>query len=166
MPMTNDVPFDTFEPETKAEHVGAKDNTVAVIDDMCRRWAAWSRTRWFFGPPPIPPGILGKLTKKGTGARRGGPPDAALSAELSALNLAIAAQPDDVSRKVFELHYVHCVSDIKLAADALGISRPTWYRYLADFRVRAYAAHQRILAENEAARAALPSHAEGEPSAR
>jgi len=164
MPMSNDIPFDPFEPETEAERVEAKDNTGAVIDDMCRRWAAWSRTRRFFGPPPIPPGILGKLTKKG--ALRGGPPDAALSAELSALNLAIAAQPDDVSRKVFELHYVHCVSDIKLAADTLGISRSTWYRYLADFRVRAYAAHQRILAENEAARAALLSNAEGEPSAR
>lgn len=158
MPMTSDIPIDPFEPETEAERVEATDNTGAVIDDLCRRWAAWSRTRRFFGPPPIAPGILGKLTRKGTGARRGGPPDAALSAELAALNLAIAAQPEDVSRKVFVLTYVHCVSDIKLAADALGISRATWYRYLADFRVRIYAAHQRILAENEAAREALPSN--------
>lgn len=155
MPMT----IDPFEPEplTEAETVEATDNAGLVIDDLCRRWAAWSRTRRFMGPPPIAPGILGKLTRRGTGTRRGGPPDVVLSAELQALNFAIAAQPDDTSRKVFELHYVHSVSDIKLAADVLGISRATWYRYLADFRVRVYAAHKRILEANQAALDAMPS---------
>lgn len=155
MPMT----IDPFEPDplTESEAFEATDNTGLVIDDLCRRWAAWSRSRRFLGPPPIAPGILGKLTKRGTGARRGGPPDVTLSAELQALNLAIAAQPEDTQRKVFELHYVHCVSDIKLAADVLGISRATWYRYLAEFRVRIYAAHKRILEVNEAALDAMPS---------
>jgi len=130
-----------------------------AIDDLCRNWAAWCRTRRFFGPPPLAPGILGKLTAKGTGARRGGPPDAVLSPELSALNLAIAAQPMDTARKVFELHYVHQASPVKTAADALGISRKTWYRMLEEFRTTIHAAHERIMAENLAAREALPSAA-------
>lgn len=127
-----------------------------AIDDLCWRWAAWSRTRKLFGPPPIAPGILGKLTKRGT-SRRGGPPDAALSPELAALNRAIAGQPEDIARRVFMLHYVHQVGHVKLAAEALGISRATWYRLLGDFRRTIHAAHQLILAENLAARDALPS---------
>lgn len=146
------------EPRTLEEAFGEQPEENGLeADDMCRRWAAWSRTRRYIGPPPIGAGILGKLTKKGTGTSRGGPPDVLLSAELQALNLAIAAQPNDTARQVFELHYVHSVANIKQAADVLGISRATWYRYLADFRSRIYAAHARILAENEVAREALPS---------
>ena len=163
MPMTSDIPIDPFEPMTEAERLEAEGQTGAVIDDLCRRWAAWSRSRRFLGPPPIAAGILGKLTKRGTGARRGGPPDVTLSAELQALNLAIAAQPKDTTRKVFELHYVHCVSDIKLAADTLGISRATWYRYLADFRVRAYIGHKQILEANRLAAEAMPHAGAGGP---
>lgn len=146
------------EPRTIEEAFGEEPEANALeADDLCRRWAAWTRTRRFFGPPPIAPGILGKLTKKGTGARRGGPPDVKLSAELQALNLAIAAQPMDNARKVFVLTYVHEVSPIKLAADALGISSRTWYRHLQEFRQTVYGAHARILAENEQAAAELPS---------
>ena len=146
------------EPRTLEEAFGeAPEPNALEADDLCRRWAAWTRTRRFFGPPPIAPGILGKLTKKGTGARRSGPPDVKLSAELQALNLAIAAQPMDNARKVFVLTYVHEVSPIKLAADALGISSRTWYRHLQEFRQTVYSGHARILAENEAAAAELPS---------
>ncbi len=133
------------------------DVEAMAIDDLCWRWASWSRTRKLFGPPPIAPGILGKLTRKGTGARRGGPPDAVLSPELAALNLAIAQQPRDTARVVFEMHYVHQVGPVKLAAEALGISRATWYRLLGEFRTTIHAAHQVILAENIAAREELPS---------
>lgn len=148
------------EPTTLAALFGDEeegDKAELAVDDICRRWAAWSRTRRYIGPPPLAAGILGKLTAKGTGARRGGIPDVALSAELSALNLAIAAQPMDSARKVFVLHYVHQVSPVKTAADALGISQRTWYRHLQEFRTTVYAAHQRILAENLAQRDALPS---------
>lgn len=132
------------------------DVDAMAIDDLCWRWAAWSRTRKLFGPPPIPPGILGKLTKKGT-SRRGGPPDAILSPEMLALNGAISAQPHDVARQVFMLHYVHQVGPVKLAAELLGISRATWYRLLGEFRRTIHAEHQVILAQNMAARDALPS---------
>lgn len=151
----------TDEPTTLEEAFGEVPEPNGLeADDMCRRWAAWTRTRRFAGPPPIAMGILGKLTKKGTGARRGGPPDVLLSAELRALNLAIAAQPMDAARKVFILTYVHEVSPIKLAADALGISSRTWYRHLQEFRSTVYAAHARILAENLQAREELPSTAD------
>jgi len=148
------------EPTTLNELFGdeeAPDEVGLVADDLCRRWAAWNRTRRYIGPPPLAAGILGKLTAKGTGARRGGIPDVALSAELSAVNLAIAAQPMDTARKVFILTYVHEVSPVKTAADALGISARTWYRYLQEFRTAVYSAHQRILDENLSARESLPS---------
>lgn len=154
--MTTTTPEE--EPRTLEEAFGERPEENGLeADDMCRRWAAWSRTRRYIGPPPIGAGILGKLTKKGTGTSRGGPPDVLLSAELQAFNLAVAAQPMDTARKVFMLHYVHGATPVKLAADALGISSRTWYRYLQEFRATVYAAHARILAENEAAREALPS---------
>ena len=77
------------EPTTLAALFGDEeegDKAELAVDDICRRWAAWNRTRRYIGPPPLAAGILGKLTAKGTGARRGGIPDVALSAELSALN--------------------------------------------------------------------------------
>jgi hypothetical protein len=134
------------------------------MDAMCRQWASWGRTRRFFGPPPLDAGILGKLTRKGTGKPSTGGPDAALSPEMSALNLAIAAQPMDAPRTVFELHYLHQVRNIKIAAAHIGISRATWYRYLADFRAHVYAASHRILAENLAqAQTIKDKHATAQP---
>lgn len=157
--MTTDT--DTERTETAEEAAVAEaerlDLDSMAIDDLCWRWAAWTRSRKLFGPPPIPPGVLGKLTKRTTDGKRRGPPDAKLSAELHAFNLAVAAQPTGTPRKVFELHYLHGIVHVKAAADALGISRPTYYRHLKAFREAAYAAHAGILAANEAAAAALPS---------
>ena len=124
------------------------DETHAHIDAMCRDWAAWTRTRRYFGPPPLPPGVLGKLTKKGTGRPSSGGPDAKLSPELAALNTAIVAQPYETPRRVFELHYLHQVANIKSAAAAVGVSRSTWYRQLREFRLLVFRAHQRILVDN------------------
>lgn len=140
------------------------DASNAHIDALCRQWATWCRTRRYFGPPPLPAGILGKLTKKGTGRKSTVGPDAALSAELSALNLAIAAQPYDTARRVFELHYLYTVGNIKAAAAQLGISRATWYRQLADFRATVYAAHHRILAANLAEAGQLASSGGNAPA--
>lgn len=134
-----------------------RDDEADHMDAMCRQWAAWCRTRRFFGPPPLDAGVLGKLTRKSRGKPSTGGPDAVLSPELAALNLAVAAQPMEGPRSVFELHYVHQVRDIKAAADQLGISRATWYRYLRDFRTKVFAAHTRILEANLAVAASLPS---------
>ncbi len=124
------------------------DETTAHIDAMCRDWAAWCRTRRYFGPPPLGAGVLGKLTKKGTGRSKSGGPDAKLSPELAALNTAVVAQPYETPRTVFELHYLHNVANVKQAAAAIGISRATWYRQLRDFRLLVYRAHHRILVDN------------------
>lgn len=125
------------------------------MDELSYRWAAWCRSRRFYAPPPLGPGVLGKLTKKTRPARPGGP-NAACSAELAALHLAITAQPKDNARAVFELHYLHAVANVKAAAAELGISRGHWYRLLTEFRARVYQAHHRILADNLAAVDALP----------
>jgi hypothetical protein len=147
---------------TEDEEAGdVRDASQDHMDAMCLQWAAWGRSRRFFGPPPLPAGVLGKLTRKSSGKPSTGGPDAPLSPEMSALNLAIAAQPMDGPRTVFELHYLHQVRNIKLAASQIGISRATWYRYLADFRAHVYAASHRILAENLAqAQAIKDKHAE------
>lgn len=129
--------------------------SAAHIEAMCNAWVAWSRTRRYYGPPPLSAGVLGKLTRKG-GPRRAGGPDAFCSAELAAFNLAVQAQPDDTERKVFLLHHLYAVADIKVAAAALGISKATWYRMLHRFEARAYAAHHRILAANLAELEAMP----------
>ncbi|MEY2689153.1 MAG: hypothetical protein RL375_3351 [Pseudomonadota bacterium] len=136
-----DLP-DASRPETSAEHA------------LCEAWAGWSRSRRLYGPPPLAAGVLGKLTAK---ARKlGTGPDAYCSAELMALHLAITAQPMDVDRVVFELHYRWRVKGIKLAAAELGISASTWHRKLGAFRSRIYAARQAILAENLQQAEALP----------
>lgn len=125
------------------------------MHDLCERWGIWCRNRRLFGPPPLGAGTLGKLQRR---SRRYREPDAACSAELSALNLAITAQPNDTMRAVFEAYYLHGASNIKVHAEQIGISRATWYRYLAEFRARVYAAHHRILAANLAAAASLPHY--------
>ncbi|MFM2053609.1 MAG: hypothetical protein RL456_1646 [Pseudomonadota bacterium] len=125
------------------------------IDGLCWDWAAWTRSRRLYGPPPMTAGTLGKLTTKGRGRPSTGP-NARNSAELSALHLAIIGQPEDKLRLVFELHYLHQAANTKATAQAIGISRATWYRHLKDFRARVYATSQRILAANLAAADALP----------
>lgn len=125
------------------------------VDDICWAWAAWTRTRRYYGPPPIGAGTLGKLTAKGRGRPSTGP-NAANSAELAALHLAIIGQPEDKARLVFELHYLHAIGNVKAASAAIGVSRAGWYRHLKEFRTRVHATGQRILAENLAAGDKLP----------
>ena len=62
---------------------------------------------------------------------------------------------------MFELYYVHRIAPIKRAAMALGISRPSFYRVLSEFRARVAQAARSIEAENLAAGQALP-HAAGD----
>jgi hypothetical protein len=108
----------------------------AGMDELCSAYADWCRTRGFFGPPPVMPSLLGKLTKK-TGRRSSGPPDAACSSQMSALHIAVIAQPaDSLDRKVFVLNYLYNVRSVKAASAALGISRQHWYRLLHAFMER------------------------------
>lgn len=128
------------------------------IDALCLRWAAWVNSRRFYGPPPIAAGILGKLASKSPMGR--GAPDAECAPELPALHLAIAGQPKDTARAVFEAHYLQPPKSVKAAAATLRISRSHWYVLLRQFRERVYSAHLQILADNLAAAQALPHRAE------
>lgn len=130
---------------------------LAADEQLFDAYGAWCRTRSFFGPPPVSGSVLGRLTSKSR-VKRSGPPDAACSAQMSALHLAVIAQPSDgLDRKVFTLHYVYGVRNVKAAADALGISRQHWYRLLKAFRVRVHGAAASIMSDNVAAAASLPS---------
>lgn len=121
--------------------------------ELCERWANWVTTRKFYAPPPLGAGILAKLSAK-TRATQPGGPDAELSADLWALNMAITAQPLDERRRAFELHYRYRVRNIKAASEALGISRASWYRYVNEFAKRVTSArHAVIEAQREASSA-------------
>lgn len=117
----------------------------AELHALCERWARWCQTRRYYGRNSLPPSILGRLTSPGTGRSIDGGPDAECSAELAAFHLAVLAQPSGKARQVFELHYLHRVRNVKVAAHQLHVSRRHWYRLLNDFRRAAYTASVPIL---------------------
>ena len=130
---------------------------LAADEELFAAYGHWCRTRSFFGPPPVNGSLLGKLTSK-CRARRTGGPDAACNPAMSALHLAVIAQPvEALDRRVFTLHYVYSVSNVKAGAAALGISRQHWYRLLRAFGVRVRAAAGSIMSDNLAAASSLPS---------
>lgn len=150
-------------PIDDADDADAEDDTGADVEsaqlhELFEAWARWVRTRRFYVKPSLPASLLGRLRTKGTGRPSNGGPNAVASAELMALHLAMLAQPSEsLDRRVFELHYFWRVSNIKVAADSLGISRQHWYRLLKDFRLRVHAASREILEINLQAGADLPS---------
>jgi len=119
------------------------------LDDLCERWVRWQATRRLFGPPPTMGSVLGQLTGTRTRPLRQGGPDAACSAEMSALHVAYTCQPDALDKRVFDLYYVHRVTPVKTAAAALEISRKHFYTVLGDFRKRLHTAAQAILADEQ-----------------
>lgn len=124
----------------------------AGMDELFEAYGQWCRTRGFFGPPPVKGNMLGKLTSKSRARGKTGGPDAACSAQLSALHLAVIAQPAEaLDRKVFTLHYLYNVASVKQCADVLGISRQHWYRLLRAFRSRVSSSATSIMSDNLAA---------------
>lgn len=127
-----------------------------ALNELCVAWAAWCRTRRFYGPPPLKGSLLGKLVSNNRSKPSDGP-DAPSNAEVAALHLAIIAQPAaGLDRQVFELHYLWNVRNIKSASAVLGISRQHWYRLLRGFRRRVHHASQEILNANLMALQSLP----------
>jgi hypothetical protein len=118
------------------------------LHEMCEAWALWTRTRRFYGPPPLAAGLLARLAGGARRMARPGGPDAPCSAEIAAFHLAVISQPPEaLDRRVFELHYAWRVRNVKAAAAALGISRQHWYALLRAFRGRAWRASREILAD-------------------
>ena len=134
------------------------DDEQRDLDDLCERYVAWRNTRRYFAPPPSSGSVLGQLSGTTGGGPRPAPggPDATVSPQLAAFHLAYCCQPQDTGRGAFDAYYLHRVRPIKRAADALGISRPSFYRLLSDFRLRVSLAAKNIEAENLAAACALP----------
>ena len=131
------------------------------IDELCVRWNEWRASRRFWAKPSLPVSVLGKLRTKGVGRSVGGGPDAPLDAELQAFHQALLGQPEDaLARRVFELHYVWRVRDVKRTTEALKISRAHYYRLLTAFRLHVWRASREILKANLAAAAVLPSKVE------
>jgi len=146
--------------QAEAEAAAAAGDAAAPVhlDELMERWSTWRATRRFYAKPSLPVSVLGRLRTRGTGRSSKGGPDAACDAELMAVHLALLGQPEDaLDRRVFELHYIWRVRDVKRAADALGISRAHYYRLLAACRQRVFAASRAILAANLEAADQLPS---------
>lgn len=126
------------------------------LDNLSERWVQWSASRRLYGPSPTMGSVLGQLTGTSTRSTRAGGPDAITSAELAAFHVAYTCQPDALDKRVFALYYVHRVKPIKAAAAALGVSTRHFYRLLEDFRLKVAIGAKSVMADNEAARAALP----------
>lgn len=91
---------------------------------MAQEWIQWADSKKFFGPPPSK-NILVLLQKQNASSNP--PPDAPLSAELCAFNLAVMAQPESLLIP-FLVVYCHAGDKpTKVYADNLGIERPAFY---------------------------------------
>ncbi len=124
----------------------AKVATRGHLHLLSERWSAWVETRRYFAPPPLGDSLIGKLgrPRRAVFDRQA---VAECSPELQAFHLAILSQPDDTSRRVFLLHYLYRVRNIKRAATELGIGRASWYRLLREFQERCYAGAGAIMKE-------------------
>ena len=141
-------------PMTDAELARVRDR-----DQLMQAYAAWCRTRGFYGQSPVSTSVLGKLQKRRSAVvGEAGGPDAPCSAEMSALHLAVIAQPADaLDHKVFKLHYLYNVRSVKEAAHVLGVGRAHWYRLLQAFCDRVVSGAARIQQANMDKAESLPS---------
>lgn len=141
-----------------ADRESADDGEVPDRDHLhafAEGWATWARSRRLYGAPRYAKASLNKLAvRAGLGPVADGP-DAPCSAEYAAFQVAISAQPDSLSRTVFELHYHWRVRNIKTAARELGIGRQHWYTLLRQFRERAWTASRAVLCYEAAKRRSL-----------
>ena len=132
-----------------AEHTEPQTDRDRTLHDLCESWVSWQRSRRLFGPKPLKGNILGKLSSTRAMPRNTGGPDAPCSAQLSAFHIAYTCQPDALDKQVFEAYYVHRIKPVKVAADALKVSQPHFYRLLSAFRCRVAAAAEAIQSDAE-----------------
>lgn len=128
-------------PARRANDIAPHDHLDTTDTDMhalCEAWADWCRA--------------GSLADAAEPPRRRSTDHAAPSlAAILALHLAVVSQPAAaLDRLVFEIHYLHGARHIKAEAARLGISRPHWYRLVADFRRRIQASLTHIERQNSA----------------
>ena len=132
-----------------AEHTEPQTDRDRTLHDLCESWVSWQRSRRLFGPKPLKGNILGKMSSTRAMPRNVGGPDAPCSAQLSAFHIAYTCQPDALDKQVFEAYYLHRIKPVKVAADALKVSQPHFYRLLGAFRARVAAASEAIQSDAE-----------------
>lgn len=92
----------------------------ALADD----WLYWLMTRRFFGPPPSK-NILAMMSDKSRPSRE--PPNARLSAELSAFHVAVCGLPDHLGAPFMRIYCMWPNEPVKTLAFDAGISRDAYY---------------------------------------
>jgi hypothetical protein len=141
---------------TNPTNVLAAERSEVALHDLCERLAWWIGTRRLYGAPRVSPSIMAKLRSPMRVTRSYAGSDTETNMELAALYIALVAQPADaLDRRVFELHYLHRVKNIKAMAAELGIGRQHWYTLLSGFRRRIYVAARQIVDANESERDAI-----------
>jgi len=139
---------DDAEPAPGAPYVEPDGDEVdQSLHALFEEWATWTRNRRYRALMlPASPPVAPSAEVRALVAAIATPP-----AQLMALHLAIVSQPPEaLDRRVFEMHYITRVMNVKAAAAAMKISRNHWYRLISAFRRRVYTISQDILEETEA----------------
>ena len=116
------------------------DNDNQELHMFCEDWGYWHRSRRLFAPP-VPQNILARMRPQPVRES----PDAILSADLSYFNLAVLSQPEGTGKQAFYMFYLYRASNIKVAAEHIGVSRNTFYKTLKTFRARAYRSYRAMM---------------------
>lgn len=120
------------------KHVHTVDSEVHAI--FCE-WARWHRTRKRFANLGEARNHLWSLAAKSLGGD--GPPDAELSAELNALNIAITSL-DARSQNIVMSYYLLQRAPVKILAYHAKLQRSQFYEALRHARRRAFDISQRF----------------------
>lgn len=111
----------------------SSDRLESDVHAMCVEWAHWASTRHRFGAPRLNPGSSIEQFHRipsSAGDDRSG----RCSRDLALFNAVVIQHEDQISRKIFEAHFLKRSKHIKRLSDEYGLSRATWYR-----RVNAFA---------------------------
>lgn len=108
---------------------------------FCLQWQHWCKTRRLYIPPPLKTNLLGRMQPHMVGVA----PDAALSADMAAFDLAVRALPDTSDKLAFLAFYRHRQRvPVKALARDMSISRKTFYKAVRRARADAYALAMRL----------------------
>lgn len=108
---------------------------------LCLQWQSWIKTRRLFAPPPPAPSILGRMQPHLIREA----PDAPLSADLAAFDVAVRALPENRDKAAFLMFYrSRKRRPVKTMAADLGVSRVTFYAAVRRVRREAYSLSVRL----------------------
>jgi hypothetical protein len=107
------------------------------LHQYCVDWSWWCFTRKYY----IAPGSQNILARMQPSKVRPSP-DAKNNADMQYFNMAVHALADMLEHKealiCFSLYYVEHATNVKRAAEEIGISRPTYYNRAKAFARKAY----------------------------